>query len=154
MGRRRKYESSVKAAREASTPSERFDQVFSGGTAAINSALASFSNKMAEIADNATTTILPSIAGAAAAAASQLTYTGIVGDFTSAEEVVMLQGKFIPIVGQDPEDFGSPLMQRVRLDTLSGFILCEHPHIEYAPGATVTEIETIESYLVGGFFYE
>lgn len=151
---RKRQTAATIAAKKAKTPAERFDQVFPGGTEAINNVLTSFSNKMAEIADNATTTILPSIAGAAAAAASQLTYTGTTGDFTSAEEVVMLQGKFIPIVGQDPEDFGSPLMRRVRLDTLSGFVLCEHPHIEYAPGATVTEIETIESYLVGGFFYE
>lgn len=151
---RKRASAAVTAAKNAKTPAERFDQVFPGGTAAVNNALSSFADKMTEIADNATTSIFPSIVGAAASAAAQLTYTGTTGDFTSAEEVIMLQGKFIPIVGQDPEDYGSPLMQRVRLDTLSGFILCEHPHIEYASGATITEIETIESYLVGGFFYE
>lgn len=151
---RKRQTAATIAAKKAMTPAERFDQVFPGGTEAVNGALSAFADKMGEIADNATTSIFPSIVGAAASAAAQLTYTGTTGDFTSAEEVIMLQGKFIPIVGQDPEDYGSPLMQRVRLDTLSGFILCEHPHIEYAPGATVTEIETIESYLVGGFFYE
>lgn len=147
---RKRSSAAVTAAKKAMTPAERWDQF----TGAVSGAAEAFSDKMAEIADNATSDILPSIVGAAASAAAQLTYTGTTGDFTSAEEVVMLQAKFIPIVGQDPEDYGSPLMQRVRLDTLSGFILCEHAHIEYILGATISEIQTIESYLVGGFFYE
>lgn len=143
---RKRQTAATRAAKAASTPAERWDQV----TGSISEA----ADFLGEVADAATSEIFPSIAGAAASAAATLTYQGTTGDFTSANEIIFLQGKFFPVCGTDPEDYGSPLMKRVRLDTLSGFVLCEHPHIEAAPGATITEIEAIESYLVGGFFFE
>lgn len=87
------------------------------------------------------------------AAMATLNYSGFMGDFTSAEEVIVLQGRFLPITGTDPEDYGSPLFRRVQLNTLSGFVLCEHPHMELSLGM-ITEAETIESFMAMGFFYE
>lgn len=87
------------------------------------------------------------------AAMASLNYSGSTGDFSSAREVINLQGEFMQIVGTDPEDYGSPLFRRVQLNTLSGFILCEHAHFQLSFG-TISEAEAIESFMERGFFYE
>lgn len=101
----------------------------------------------------ADTNLAGNAASSGIAAMASLTYSGAVGDFSSSIEVINLQGKFLPITGTDPEDYGSPLRQRVQINTLSGFVLCEHPHMQLSPGM-ITEAETIESFMVMGFFYE
>lgn len=121
---------------------------------AVSADLSQAKEDLEEFVDNAADTNLGgNAASSGIAAMASLTYSGSVGDFTSSSEVINLQGKFFPITGTDPEDYGSPLRERVQINTLSGFILCEHPHMQLSPGM-ITEAEAIESYMTMGFFYE
>jgi hypothetical protein len=122
--------------------------------AAVQADLAEAKTALEDFAERAAETNLAgNAASSGIAAMASLTYSGAVGDFTSSSEVINLQGKFLPIPGTDPEDYGSPLRQRVQINTLSGFVLCDHPHMQLFPGM-ITEAETIESFMVMGFFYE
>ena len=53
---------------------------------------------------------------------------------------------------EDNTDFGKPLLDTRRLDTIPGFIKCADGHIEIP--AFQEEINRINEYLTGGFFYE
>ena len=122
--------------------------------AAVTADVAEAKASLEEFVENAAgTNIGANALSSGVAAMATLNYSGFMGDFTSAEETIILQGRFLPITGTDPEDYGSPLFRRVQLNTLSGFILCEHPHMEL-PLGMITEAETIESYMAMGFFYE
>lgn len=122
--------------------------------AAVTADLATAKANLEEFAENAADINLGgNAASSGIAAMATLTYSGSVGDFTSSSEVINLQGKFFPITGTDPEDYGSPLRERLRINTLSGFVLCEHAHMQLFPGM-ITEAEAIESYMTMGFFYE
>ena len=52
-----------------------------------------------------------------------------------------------------PTIMGRPLCQNKVINTLSGYIMTAHSHIDIY-GATKQEIEAIETYMDGGFFYE
>lgn len=108
-------------------------------------AVKSAASTVKEVARNA--------AGSALAAMSTVNYSGSTGDFTSAYEIISLYARFIPVTGTNPDDFGSPLMQRRQLNTLSGFILCDHPHFSLTMG-TITEADLIGEYMEKGFFLE
>ena len=98
-------------------------------------------------------TVAKNAAGSALAAMSTVNYSGSTGDFTSAYETISLYARFIPVAAQNPSDYGSPYMRRVQLNTLSGFILCEHPTFSLSIGM-VSEADIIKSYLEKGIFYE
>lgn len=53
-------------------------------------------------------------------------------------------------------DFGRPLCQKVKINSLSGYVLCADDDIAIAnvPAPTQTEIDEIRSYLTGGFYWE
>ena len=53
---------------------------------------------------------------------------------------------------EDNNDFGRPLLDSRQLDTIPGYIKCADGHIEI-PGYA-EEIQRINEYLTGGFFYE
>lgn len=95
----------------------------------------------------------PTAISTANAALAQLSYSGSTGNFQSASENITLSAKFQPIVEQNPEHVGSPLYQRVYLNTLSGYVKCENA-VFAAPNATSNEETAIEAFLNGGFFYE
>lgn len=61
--------------------------------------------------------------------------------------------EYFTSVGQDPSHYGYPLSQTKTINTLSGFILCDHAEIAIA-NATYDEQRQIESYMMSGFFYE
>jgi len=122
--------------------------------AAVSADLSQAKAALEDFAENAADINLGgNAASSGIAAMASLAYSGSVGDFTSSSEVINLQGKFFPITGTDPEDYGSPLRERVQINTLSGFVLCEHAHMQLFPGM-ITEAEAIESYMTMGFFYE
>ena len=52
-----------------------------------------------------------------------------------------------------PTIMGRPLCKNKVINTLSGYIMTAHAHIDIY-GATKQEIEAIETYMDGGFFYE
>lgn len=60
---------------------------------------------------------------------------------------------FADVVEDDNPEFGRPLCKVKAISTQSGFVLCADGDI-FAPGATPSEKDQIESYLTGGFFYD
>lgn len=57
------------------------------------------------------------------------------------------------IVDTNNNDFGSPLCEVRRIGSLSGFVQCQNAHFENSV-ASLNEIDEIENYLNGGFYYE
>lgn len=97
--------------------------------------------------------VLPGALSAANAALAQLSYNGSTGNFQSAQEDIVLTGKFQQIVAQYPEKIGSPYYQAVYLNTLSGFVKCQDA-VFASTTATNLEEAAVEAFLNGGFFYE
>lgn len=121
---------------------------------ALDDAAASAGAKVDKfISDAAETGLGKNAVGTGLAAMSQLTYRGSVGDFTSAEEMVVLKAKFTGLVGTNPTEYGSPLCRRRQISTLSGFVMCENPHMELSAGM-ISEATAIETFMTEGFFYE
>ena len=92
------------------------------------------------------------VANAAAAMAPQIRSTGIDGSklYTIIPPVIRYQ--FLPLVEEDNNHLGKPLMKEKTINTLSGYIKCIDAHAEFA--CYSTEKEAIESYMTDGFFYE
>ena len=59
---------------------------------------------------------------------------------------------FREVVNTDPEHNGRPLMQRVTISSLSGFIKVENPDVDIP--ATTQEKDIIANYMRSGFYYE
>ena len=97
--------------------------------------------------------VLPNAISSAQAALAQLSYNGSTGNFQSAQEDIVLSGKFQPIVAQYPEKIGSPYYQAAYLNTFSGFVKCQDA-VFAATTATNVEEAAVEAFLNGGFFYE
>lgn len=89
----------------------------------------------------------------ATAALAQLSYSGSVGNFTSAQEDVQLTAKFQLISEMTPEKRGSPCYRNLVINTLSGFVMCENPTFR-ATSATSVEESAVEAFMSGGFYYE
>lgn len=79
---------------------------------------------------------------------------GSVGAYAGVNQTreLHLIGTFHPIVNGDTEHVGRPLCQSVKLSTLSGFIACQAPKIDF--GDLATERDMIMRYLESGFFME
>lgn len=71
--------------------------------------------------------------------------------FTSTKPVV--RSDFSVIVAQDVERFGKPYMETTQIKYLSGFVKCVNGEFS-SSYATRTEIDEINNYLNGGFYYE
>lgn len=89
----------------------------------------------------------------ATAALAQLSYSGSVGNFTSAQEDIQLTAKFQLISDMAPEKRGSPCYRNLVINTLSGFVMCENP-VFRSTLATSIEESAVEAFMSGGFFYE
>ena len=97
--------------------------------------------------------IAPSAIPTATAALAQLSYMGQVGNFQSAMEYLVLSAKFQRIVDDNAVAYGSPLFQRVYINTLSGFLKCENP-VFTSTFATSVEESAIEQFMREGMYYE
>lgn len=97
--------------------------------------------------------IVPSAIPTATAALAQLSYMGQVGNFQSAMEYLVLSAKFQRIVDDNAVAYGSPLFQRVYINTLSGFLKCENP-VFTSTFATSVEESAIEQFMREGMYYE
>lgn len=78
--------------------------------------------------------------------------TGQDGSFGALYESWSLITAFMEIADEDISRLGRPLCQVKQISNLSGFIQCAEGDIPAA--ATMTELQTIKSYLEGGFYYE
>lgn len=112
---------------------------------AAKAAVADAAATVADVAKNAVSSTI--------AAMATVNYSGSTGDFTSAYETISLFARFIPVTDTNPNDYGSPYMRRVQLNTLSGFILCENPHFSLSIGM-ITEADLIKTYMQKGFYFE
>lgn len=92
------------------------------------------------------------VANAAAALAPQIRSTGVDGSklYTIIPPIIRYQ--FLPLVEEDNNHLGRPLMQSKTINTLSGYIKCVEAHAEFA--CYSSEKEAIENYMTDGFFFE
>ena len=77
---------------------------------------------------------------------------GSFGSAAAYEYPARIVSTFHELCKTDPVHNGRPLMQRVLIDSLSGFIQVENPDVDIP--ATQAERSAIISYMQSGFFYE
>lgn len=63
-----------------------------------------------------------------------------------------ITGWFYPVVDDDNSNLGRPLCSNRVISTIPGYIMVSHPDVELP--ATQEEMESVESFMSGGFFYE
>lgn len=83
----------------------------------------------------------------------QLSTVGGVGSVLQTGETMKLIGEFYKIVDDDVTHRGKPLCKDVKINTLSGYVMCADAHIGIA-GATSGEVDKVVSLMNGGFYYE
>lgn len=97
--------------------------------------------------------IASDIGSAALAAAGQCQSSGSTGGFAALQELVFIQWYFQKIVETNEKCYGYPLCETVKINTLSGFILCQS-----GDGISVTctpaERQAICGFMEAGFYYE
>ena len=97
---------------------------------------------------------LSKIASNGAAMKSTLEMIGAQGTMSFYDRMpIMLWGNFFTPVNDDLAKFGRPLCSSVTLSTLSGFVMCDSPHLAIT-GAFQNEIALAEGYLQRGCFIE
>lgn len=65
-----------------------------------------------------------------------------------------LYAEFKIVVDDDNEDYGRPLMQNRKLNTLSGYVKCENAHMTLSAQMLKSEAEQIEAMLIEGVYIE
>lgn len=92
------------------------------------------------------------VANAAAALSPQIRSVGVDGSklYTIIPPIIRYQ--FLPLVEEDNNHLGRPLMKSKTINTLPGYIKCAEAHAEFA--CYRTEKEAIENYMIDGFFFE
>lgn len=93
-----------------------------------------------------------SIGDAISSAMPQLSTSGRNGGISSYIFDPTLHGTFYLQTDDDIIHRGRPLMQDVVLSTIPGYILCSDAELECS--CTSNELQSIKSYLNGGFYYE
>lgn len=93
------------------------------------------------------------IGSAALAAAGQCQSSGTTGGFAALQELVFIQWYFQKIVETNEKCYGYPLCETVKINTLSGFILCQSGD-GISVTCTPTERQAICGFMEAGFYYE
>lgn len=123
--------------------------------AGVNSAAGAFGNPFTG-APNQTLTNAASginaIGNAIQASAAQLEVKGNSGSLVGYGITPYVASTFRSIVDDDNNDLGRPLCQRVKLNTLSGYMLINDPQV--VTFATEQETQQILNYMATGFFYD
>lgn len=97
--------------------------------------------------------IASDIGSAALAAAGQCQSSGSTGGFAALQELVYIQWYFQKIVNTNEQCYGYPLCQTVKINTLSGFVLCQSGD-GISVTCTPTERQAICGFMEAGFYYE
>ena len=79
-------------------------------------------------------------------------FLGLEGSETDSHGFIMLYSIHYKVADEDNTDNGRPLCRSRVLNTVPGFIQCQHGDLAIA--ASNEELKAIKSYLEGGFFYE
>lgn len=93
------------------------------------------------------------IGSAALACAGTCTSSGSSGGFAALSEMLYIQWYFQKIVDDDPAHYGRPLCKTVKINTLSGFVLCQNAD-ELSVSCTPAERQAILAFMEAGFYYE
>ena len=93
------------------------------------------------------------IGSAALAAAGTCSSSGSSGGFAALSEMLFIQWYFQRIVNTDDTNYGCPLCQNKKLNTLSGFILCQNGN-DLIVSCTPAERQALCAFMEAGFFYE
>lgn len=97
--------------------------------------------------------MLPAAIGSAVAGSGYQGYTsGTCGAGAGVGQLPHLYGRVLHHVDPDPVERGYPLCTTKQISLLSGYVQCMDGDIPAA--ATSAELQQIQSYLTGGFFYE
>ena len=93
------------------------------------------------------------IGSAALACAGICSSAGSSGGFAALSEMLYIQWYFQKIVDQDPTHYGYPLCKTVKINTLSGFVLCQNAD-DLSVSCTPAERQAILAFMEAGFYYE
>ena len=97
--------------------------------------------------------IAADIGSAALAAAGTCSSSGSSGGFAALSEMLFIQWYFQRIVNTDDVNYGCPLCQNKKINTLSGFILCQNGN-DLQVSCTPAERQALCAFMEAGFFYE
>ena len=124
-------------------------QVLSDYTSAMSTAL---SGGPGGIVGLVTGLIGGTVQSAISAQTPQVSTNGANGSFLMTQQAPVLIAEHILIADEDNTDLGRPLMSTRTINTLSGFIKCAEAHFTGASYAR--ETESINNYMINGFYYE
>ena len=114
--------------------------IASGNPAAIAGGVAG----MAGGVGNTLASSMPTMAGSS----GQLT-----GGIRALDGAITLIYQSMYFAQEDNTEFGKPLCDTRQISTIPGFVMCQNGD-SYLQGAYKSEIDEVNEYLTGGFFYE
>lgn len=97
--------------------------------------------------------IASDIGSAALAISGTCATQGSTGGFASLMETCYVQWYFQRITDQDPEHYGYPCCKKVKINSLSGFVLCANAD-DFTANCTPAERQAVAAILEAGFYYE
>lgn len=78
---------------------------------------------------------------------------GSTGGFASLMETCYIQWYFQRIADQDPEHYGYPCCKKVKISSLTGFVLCANAD-DFTANCTPAERQAVAAIMEAGFYYE
>ena len=155
FGTKNVSESLMSGLNKARTAASAYQQ---GGVAA--ELMAGLERGLATIPADTETSLLDSlkaiagdIGSAALACAGTCSSSGSSGGFAALSEMLYIQWYFQKIVDDDPVHYGRPLCKTVKINTLSGFVLCQNAD-ELVVSCTPAERQVLLAFMEAGFYYE
>lgn len=124
-------------------------QVLSDYSGAINTLTGSFSGGSVGVAGGL---IAATVDSAIAAYAPKVSSNGANGSFVNFALEPNLVVEHMLLVDEDNADLGRPLMEKRTLNTIPGYIKCAESH--FSGACFDSEKDSINTFLVNGFFYE
>ena len=97
--------------------------------------------------------IAADIGSAALAISGTCATQGSTGGFASLMETCFVQWYFQRIADQDPEHYGYPCCKKVKINTLSGFVLCANAD-DFTANCTPAERQAVAAIMEAGFYYD
>lgn len=105
------------------------------------------------VSGNYLTALGGAVEGVTSAPKQQSNLVGSNGSFAMLRELLVLNSVFETAADEMLERFGRPLCETRVINTLQGYVQCQDAHIEIGT-AMRPELENIESFMNGGFYYE
>jgi hypothetical protein len=97
--------------------------------------------------------IASDIGSAALAISGTCATQGSTGGFASLMEQCYVQWYFQRIADQDPQHYGYPCCKKVKINSLTGFVLCANAD-DFTANCTPAERQAVAAIMEAGFYYE